>query len=208
MSALKKIILATHNAGKVREIDDLLRPLGVETISAADLSLPEPEETETTFTGNARIKALGAARASGLPALSDDSGLAVDALGGDPGIYAARWAEVPPSELAWTGGPRRDFDMAMWHVWDGITRAKGETSARFICALCLAFPDGTSRVYEGTVEGNIVWPPRGKNGFGYDPIFQMIGDNKTCGEITPAEKHAKSHRADAFKKFLKAEFDQ
>ena len=205
---VKKIVLATHNAGKVREIDDLLRPLGMETVSAATLNLPEPDETETTFEGNARLKAVAAAVASGLPALSDDSGLAIDALNGEPGIYAARWAEVPASELAWTDGPRRDFDMAMWHVWGRMQRAGGPTTARFICALCLAFPDGSSRVYEGTVDGDIVWPPRGANGFGYDPIFQMTGDTQTCGEITPAEKHAKSHRADAFAKFLKAEFDQ
>ncbi|WP_371396720.1 RdgB/HAM1 family non-canonical purine NTP pyrophosphatase [Fretibacter rubidus] len=208
MPDFNTIVLATHNAGKVREIDDLLRPLGIKTVSAAELNLAEPDETELTFEGNARLKAVAAAVASGLPALSDDSGLAVDALGGEPGIYAARWAEVPASELDWTNGPRRDFDMAMWHVWDGMQRAGGPTTARFVCALCLAFPDGTSRVYEGSVEGNIVWPPRGTNGFGYDPIFQMIGDTKTCGEISPAEKHAKSHRADAFKKFLNAEFDQ
>lgn len=213
MADFKKLVLATHNAGKVREISALLGPLGVSTISAGDLGLPEPEETETTFAGNARLKALACARASGLPSLSDDSGLAVDALNGDPGIYAARWAEIPQSELDWTGrgnsmAARRDFDMAMWHVNDLMTKAGGPRTARFICALCLAYPDGTNRVYEGTVEGEIVYPPRGKNGFGYDPIFQMIGYDKTCAEITPEEKHATSHRADAFAKFLKAEFNQ
>lgn len=215
MADFKKLVLATHNAGKVREISALLEPFGITTISAGDLGLAEPEETETTFAGNARLKALACARASGLPSLSDDSGLAVDALGGDPGIYAARWAEIPQSELDWMGrgsgmAARRDFDMAMWHVNDLMTKAggalKGVRTARFICALCLAYPDGTNRVYEGTVEGEIVYPPRGKNGFGYDPIFQMIGYDKTCAEITPEEKHATSHRADAFAKFIAAEF--
>lgn len=208
MPPFQKIVVASHNEGKVREIRDLLRPFGIDTVSSAELNLPEPDETETTFIGNAAIKAVAAATASGLPALSDDSGLAIDGLNGDPGIYAARWAEVPASELAWTQGARRDFDMAMWHVNDRLTRGGGPRTARFICALCLAFPDGSSRSYEGTVEGEIVWPPRGDKGFGYDPIFQMIGDSQTFAEIEPDEKHAKSHRADAFAKFLKAEFDE
>ena len=198
---LTQLVVASHNTGKVREIRDLLRPLGVETLSAAELNLPEPEETETSFAGNARLKALAAANASGLPALSDDSGLAVDALDGAPGIYAARWAELPKFE-----GGGRDFDMAMWHVQDQISAKGGPTTARFICALCLAYPDGHTDVYEGTVEGDIVWPPRGSKGFGYDPIFQAVGDRLTFAEIEPAEKHAKSHRADAFEKFLKAQF--
>jgi len=199
-STLSKIVIASHNQGKLREIDDLLRPYGIETISAGTLGLPEPDETETTFAGNARLKALASARGSGLPALSDDSGLAVDALGGEPGIYAARWAEKPRCE-----GGGRDFDMAMWHVHD---RLKGSTNrrARFICALCLAFPDGKTEVFEGCVEGNIVWPPRGDKGFGYDPIFQALGDELTFAQITPEEKHAKSHRADAFAKFLKSDY--
>jgi len=197
--SLNQILVASHNAGKVREIRDLLTPFGVKTISAAELNLPEPEETETTFSGNAALKALAAARASGLPALSDDSGLAVDALGGAPGIYAARWAEIPTSE-----GGGRDFDMAMWHVQDQM--GDGVRSARFICALCLAFPDGTTHIYEGKVEGEIVWPPRGDKGFGYDPIFQALGDQQTFAEITPEAKHAKSHRADAFAKFVAAYF--
>jgi XTP/dITP diphosphohydrolase len=199
-STLSKIVIASHNQGKLREIDDLLRPYGIETISAGALGLPEPEETETTFAGNARLKALASARGSGLPALSDDSGLAVDALGGEPGIYAARWAEKPRCE-----GGGRDFDMAMWHVHD---RLKGSTNrrARFICALCLAFPDSKTEVFEGRVEGNIVWPPRGDKGFGYDPIFQALGDELTFAQITPEEKHAKSHRADAFAKFLKSDY--
>ena len=201
MFDIRKIVVASHNEGKVREIRDLLRPYGVETISAGELNLPEPEETETTFAGNAELKARAAAEASGLPALSDDSGLAVDALGGDPGIYAARWAEKPKCE-----GGGRDFDMAMWHVQDRM--GEGVRTARFICALCLAYPQGEAKIYEGKVEGEIVWPPRGDKGFGYDPIFQAIGDKLTFAEIEPAEKHAKSHRADAFAKFLKDQFPQ
>ena len=199
MKTISKIVVASHNEGKVREIRDLLRPFGVETVSAGELNLPEPEETETTFAGNAKLKARAAANASGLPALSDDSGLAVDALGGDPGIYAARWAEKPASE-----GGGRDFDMAMWHVQDRMK--DGVRTARFICALCLAYPEGEAEIYEGTVEGEIVWPPRGDKGFGYDPIFQALGDRLTFAEIEPAAKHAKSHRADAFAKFLKDQF--
>jgi len=201
MEKLTKIVVASHNQGKVREIRELLDPLGVETVSAADLDLPEPEETETTFAGNARLKAQAAAARSGLPSLSDDSGLAVDALDGDPGIYAARWAAVPKIE-----GGGRDFDMAMWRVHSEMQKKGGTDRARFICALCLAFPDGHYEIYEGKVEGRIVWPPRGHKGFGYDPIFQAIGDRLTFAEIDPAEKHAKSHRADAFTKFLKSRF--
>ena len=199
MKNITKIVVASHNEGKVREIRDLLAPFGVETVSAGELGLPEPEETETTFIGNAELKARAAADASGLPALSDDSGLAVDALNGDPGIYAARWAEKPSCE-----GGGRDFDMAMWHINDLI--GEGVRTARFICALCLAHPHGEAKSYEGKVEGEIIWPPRGDKGFGYDAIFQAIGDSKTFAEIDPAEKHAKSHRADAFAKFLKAQF--
>jgi len=201
MKTLTKIVVASHNQGKVREIRDLLLPLGVETVSAGELNLPEPEETETSFSGNAKLKALAAARASGLPALSDDSGLAIDALGGDPGIYAARWAAIPACE-----GGGRDFNMAMWRVNSEMSRLGGPKTARFICALCLAFPNGDTEVYEGRVEGKIIWPPRGEKGFGYDPVFQAIGDTLTFAEIEPAEKHAKSHRADAFAKFLKARF--
>ena len=199
MKNITKIVVASHNEGKVREIRDLLAPFGVETVSAGELGLPEPEETETTFIGNAELKARAAAEASGQPALSDDSGLAVDALGGDPGIYAARWAEKPSCE-----GGGRDFDMAMWHVNDKI--GDGVRTARFICALCLAYPNGEAKSYEGKVEGEIIWPPRGDKGFGYDPIFRALGDSKTFAEIDPAEKHAKSHRADAFAKFLKDQF--
>jgi len=199
-----KIVVASHNEGKVREIRDLLRPFGLETVSAAELNLPEPEETETSFSGNAKLKALAAAKAAGLPALSDDSGLAVDGLGGDPGIYAARWAELPRIEKE-TYGTRRDFDMAMWHVNDRLGDNPNRR-ARFICALCLAWPNGETSVYEGTVEGEMIWPPRGKKGFGYDPMFQQLGSTQTFAEIDPAAKHAVSHRADAFVKFLADQF--
>ena len=199
-----KIVVASHNAGKVREIRDLLAPHGLETVSAAELDLPEPEETETTFSGNAALKAIAAAKAADLPALSDDSGLAVDALNGDPGIYAARWATLPRIERE-TYSQRRDFDMAMWHVNDQLG-ATDNRRARFICALCLAWPDGHTSIYEGTVEGEMIWPPRGDKGFGYDPMFQQLGANQTFAEIEPDAKHAISHRADAFKKFLADQF--
>jgi len=198
IDTITKIVVASHNEGKVREIRELLAPFGVETVSAAELNLPEPEETGLTFAANAELKAKAAADASGLVALSDDSGLAIDALNGDPGIYAARWAEVPE------GG--RNFNFAMARVFEEMKKVGGPKTARFICALTLAFPDGDMHTYEGKVEGNIVWPPRGKKGFGYDPIFQAIGDDLTFAEIDPAEKHAKSHRADAFAKFIKAWF--
>lgn len=200
LKSYTKIVVASHNEGKVREIRDLLLPFGFETLSAGDLDLPEPEETETTFAGNARLKARAAMEATGLPALSDDSGLDVTALDGQPGIYAARWAELPDAE-----GGGRDFDMAMWHVHDKLGDAT-DRSARFICALCLAFPNGEDRVYEGKVEGDITWPPRGDKGFGYDPIFKAKGDRLTFAEIEPDEKHAKSHRAAAFAKFLADQF--
>lgn len=198
IDTITKIVVASHNEGKVREIRDLLKPYGVETVSAAELNLPEPEETGLTFAANAELKARAAADASGLIALSDDSGLAIDALDGAPGIYAARWAELPE------GG--RDFNYAMARVYEEMKKADGAETARFICALSLAFPNGDIHTYEGKVEGTIVWPPRGEKGFGYDPIFQAIGDQLTFAEIEPAEKHAKSHRADAFTKFIKAWF--
>ncbi len=191
-----QIVVASHNEGKVREIRELLTPFGIITLSAKELGLPEPDETEPSFAGNAEIKARSAADLSGLPALSDDSGLAVDALNGEPGIFAARWAEVPKFE-----GGGRDFDMAMWHVNDRM-QGHSDRSARFICALCLAFPRGEAHIYEGKVEGEIIWPPRGNKGFGYDPIFQARGDKITFAEMEPAAKHAKSHRADAFNKFI------
>lgn len=201
MGTLEKLVIASHNFGKVREIGELLAPYGVEVLSAADLNLPEPKETELTFAGNAKLKAVAAAKASGLPALSDDSGLAVDALDGAPGIYSARWAQLPRIE-----GGGRDFAMAMWRLHTEMKAKTGPKTARFICALCLAYPDGQTEVYEGKVEGEIVWPGRGRNGFGYDPVFKADGDTHTFGELEPAAKHAKSHRADAFAKFIKAQF--
>lgn len=197
LSAGQTLVVASHNQGKVREIRALLEPFGLHAISAAELDLPEPEETEDSYAGNARLKAVAAATTSGHPALSDDSGIDVTALGGQPGIYAARWAE--------DGTGNRDFMRAMSRVQSELGDS-ADRSARFSCALCLAFPDGSNIVYEGTCEGDIVWPPRGDKGFGYDPIFVMNGDDQTFGEIDPDEKHAKSHRAAAFAKFLADQF--
>lgn len=193
----QKLVIASHNKGKLREIADLLHPLGIETVSAGDLELEEPEETEDSFAGNARIKAHFAARASGLPALSDDSGLMVDALDGAPGIHTAGWAETPNG---------RDFHMAMRRVWDLLEekQAPEPRTARFCCTLCLAWPDGADEIFEGTVEGRLVWPLRGELGFGFDPMFQPVGRDQTFGEMDPAEKHAMSHRAVAFAKLVKA----
>lgn len=188
----RQVVIASHNAGKVREISDLLRPLNVAVVSAADLHLSEPEETEPTFVGNALIKARAAAAASGLPALADDSGLEVAALGGAPGVVSARWA-----------GPGKDFTIAMQRVWDELSARPGaDPAARFVCVLALAHPDGAEKVYEGEVRGRIVWPARGKNGFGYDPIFAADGYDMTFGEMDPADKHRISHRAQAFAKLL------
>ena len=190
----KKIVVASHNQGKVREIADLLRPFDITPVSAGDLGLPEPEETEKTFTGNALLKARAAATASGLPALSDDSGLAVSALNGEPGIYSARW-----------GGPEKDFNLAMQKVHEALEATGSEDrSAKFVCALALCWPDGEEAVFEGTVHGQIVWPMRGEKGFGYDPIFIADGHDITFGEMDPDEKHAISHRADAFRQLLDA----
>jgi len=190
----KRIVVASHNAGKVREINDLLRPFGLEAVSAADLNLPEPEETEDTFIGNALLKARAAASASGLPALSDDSGLAVDALDGAPGIHSARYA-----------GPDRDFDFAMARLdRDMAASGRPERTARFICALALVWPDGEEAAFEGKVEGEITFPPRGDQGFGYDPVFQPLGHSISFGEMDPAEKHGMSHRADAFRQLIAA----
>ncbi len=188
-----KLILASHNKGKLVEIAELLKPFGKSVVSAGDLGFEEPAETESTFEGNARIKAHFAAKSSSLPALSDDSGLQVQALGNAPGVYSADWAETNNG---------RDFEMAMGKVWDGLlkTHTPEPYKARFICVLCLAWPDGQDEVFRGTVDGTIVWPMRGSNGFGYDPIFQPIGHSQTFGEIDPTEKHAMSHRADAFAK--------
>ena len=196
----EKLVVASHNAGKVREIRDLLEPLGCGIISAAELDLPEPEETGATFEENARIKALAAAMASGFPALSDDSGLCVDALDGKPGIHSARWA-----------GPEKDFALAMRNVEEAMQAAgatgEADRSARFVAVLCLAWPDGHTELFRGEIEGVMVWPPRGTKGFGYDPVFLPEGHERTFGEMDTAEKHgwqrgqaeALSHRARAFK---------
>ena len=187
-----RLVVASHNAGKVREIGDLLAPLGVEAISAGDLGLPEPEETENTFVGNALLKARAASEASGLPALADDSGLEVMALAGAPGVFSARWA-----------GPTRNFDVAMARV-TSLLAAEDDRSARFVCALALVAPGADPLVVEGEVRGSIAPVPKGRLGFGYDPIFMPHGSLKTFGEIDPAEKHAISHRAQAFARLLSA----
>lgn len=198
--ALTRMCVASHNSGKIREITDLLAPFGVKTVSAAELGLEDPEETGLTFAANAELKARAAADASNMPALSDDSGLAVDALDGAPGIYSARYAELPD-------GSGRDFSYGMTRLYEELREKTPPYTARFVCALSLAFPhSGKIHTYEGTVEGEIIWPPRGGNGFGYDPIFLASGDELTFGELPPADKHAKSHRADAFTKFMKAWF--
>jgi len=189
-----KLVIASHNAGKVREIGELLARFDVQVVSAGDLGLPEPEETGTTFIANAELKALAAAKAADLPALADDSGLAVDCLGGDPGIYSARWA-----------GPGKDFSAAMESVQTKMGNAS-DRSARFVCALTLAWPDGHVESFEGVVQGDIVWPPRGANGFGYDPFFLPKGGELTFGEMEAQAKHAISHRADAFAKLVAACF--
>ncbi len=185
------LVLATHNAGKLREIRELLAPLGFVVKSAGELGLSEPEETGDTFVANAELKARAAADASGLVALADDSGLAVAALDGAPGIYSARWA-----------GGAKDFDGAMARVERELNGAT-DLSAKFVCALALAEPHGDIEIFEGDVRGHLEFPPRGTRGFGYDPIFVMDGMTQTYGEIDPDEKHAISHRARAFAKFLK-----
>ncbi|MCV6825603.1 MULTISPECIES: RdgB/HAM1 family non-canonical purine NTP pyrophosphatase [Halocynthiibacter] len=190
----KKIVLASHNAGKLREISELLAPFGIEVVSAGELGLEEPEETESTFVGNARIKAHFAAKSANLPALSDDSGISVDALDGEPGVYTADWAETPNG---------RDFPMAMKKVWDKLEAKSAPLprTAAFCCTLCLAWPDGHDEVFEGRVDGSLTWPMRGDRGFGFDPIFVPNGKEETFGEMDPSEKNAMSHRADAFAKF-------
>jgi XTP/dITP diphosphohydrolase len=206
----RKIIVATHNAGKLAEIRELLAPYGLEAVSAGELGLPEPPETGTTFEENAYTKAFASASATGLPALSDDSGLEVDALGGDPGVYTADWAEKPD-------GSGRDFRMAMQKVED-LLREKGATEparrgGRFVAVLCLAWPDGGAEYFRGEVEGTLVWPPRGHRGFGYDPVFKPNGYEQTFGEMNASEKHSweagrgdlgLSHRARAFARFATA----
>jgi len=194
-----RLVVATHNDGKLREIRDLLSPFGVEPVSAKALGLPEPAETEESFEGNARIKAHAAARASGLPALSDDSGIAIDALDGAPGVRTADWSEGP-------GG--RDFGRAMARAWSeiGASGRPAPHAARFLCCLCLAWPDGADAVFMGRVEGHVIWPPRGAQGFGYDPMFVPEGHELTFGEMDPAAKHAISNRADAFRQLVAACF--
>ncbi len=195
-----RLVIASHNAGKVREIGALLAPYGIETVSAAALDLPEPIENGTTFIANAELKALQAADLSGLPALADDSGLCVAALGDEPGIFSARWAEMDDGS--------RDFAEAMRRVEARLQDAgpAAPRDAHFICALTLAWPDGHSESFEGRIDGALVWPPRGANGFGYDAIFVPNGHEQTFGEMEPAIKHAMSHRADAFGKLVAAVF--
>ncbi|WP_126172799.1 RdgB/HAM1 family non-canonical purine NTP pyrophosphatase [Altericroceibacterium xinjiangense] len=200
-----KIVIATHNAGKLKEISALLAPYGVECLSAGSLGLPEPAETGQTFVANALIKARAAAEASGLPALADDSGLSVAALDGRPGVYTADWAERQWFE----GEPGRDWFMAVGKV-EGMLQAKGADASReawFSCVLALAWPDGEHAVYEGRVDGTLTWPPRGSVGFGYDPVFVPVGHDRTFAEIDPAEKHRISHRADAFAKLVADQFE-
>ena len=190
------LVIASHNPGKVREIAALLRPFGVAVKSAAELDLPEPKETGTTFTANAELKALAAAENSGVAALADDSGLVVTALKGEPGIYSARWA-----------GPEKDFGVAMRKVEDEL-KGKDGRAAHFTCALALCWPDGHMETFEGFVHGTLVWPPRGTQGFGYDPVFQADGYTITFGEMDSDEKHRISHRARAFKKLVDACFQK
>lgn len=189
-----KLVIASHNPGKVREIGELLAPFGAEVISAGELGLDEPVEDGLTFIANAEIKAEAAAAATGLPALADDSGLAVHALNGDPGIYSARWA-----------GPSKDFNIAMKNVNQALESMEDRT-AHFACALTLCWPDGHMESFEGQVHGNMVWPPRGDHGFGYDPTFMANGMDITFAQMEPQAKHLISHRANAFKKLVEACF--
>ncbi len=203
----KKIVVASHNQGKVREIRDLLRPLGIETVSAGELGLDDVEETGTSFIANAELKALAAARAANLPALSDDSGLAVDSLDGAPGIYSARWTEDEQGNRNWALGMERVYEALKERSGQEKANQEGANdvkTARFICALSLALPDGSLQSFEGKVEGKIVWPARGDKGFGYDPIFEPLGHDITFGQMEPEAKHAMSHRADAFAQLLAA----
>lgn len=199
--AEKQLVIATHNKGKLREIKVLFDRFDFTVIAADSLGLAEPEETETSFRGNALLKARAAAQASSLPALADDSGLAVAALDGAPGIYSARWA-----------APDGNFDKAMQRVHDELTRVGAkdvgatDLSAQFICALAVVWPDGDEVCVEGRVNGQISWPPRGNLGFGYDAIFQPDGYHQSFGEMAPQEKHAMSHRADAFAQLLQQVF--
>ena len=187
-----RLVIASHNQGKVIEISDLLRPLAIDIVSARELGLDEPEETGQTFIENAVLKAALAAKAAQLPALADDSGLVVNALGGAPGIYSARWA-----------GPEKDFNHAMRRVSEALLfGGSPDRSCSFVCALALAWPDGHTESFEGRVDGSVTWPARGQNGFGYDAIFTPLGRQQTFGEMDPVEKHAMSHRADAFSQLI------
>ena len=190
-----RLVVASHNPGKLREMAALLEPYGIGTVSAGELGLLEPAETEETFAGNARIKAHAAAGGSGLPALADDSGILVDALDGAPGVHTADWAETPAG---------RDFPLAMTKVWLMLEAlgAPEPRTARFHCTLCLAAPDGRDWLFEGEVPGRLVWPMRGELGFGFDPIFLPDGETETFGEMDPGRKHAISHRARAFEIFV------
>lgn len=200
------LVIASHNPGKLREIAELIEPFGITVTSAGDLGLAEPEETGATFAENAALKARAATQSAGRPALADDSGLAVHALGGAPGIHSARWA-----------GPDKDFGAAMARVERELAAARARSGAEdrgaedrraaFVCALCLAVPEGGERSFEGRIEGRLVWPPRGTHGFGYDPIFVPEGFEITFGEMEPAEKHRISHRARAFAKLVRAVFE-
>ncbi|MFT5508622.1 MAG: XTP/dITP diphosphohydrolase [Hyphomicrobiaceae bacterium] len=199
-----RLVIASHNQGKLREFSELLAPYGIDTTSAAELNLPEPEETGTTFVANSLLKAFAASQATGLPALADDSGIEVDALGGEPGIYSARWA-----------GPDKDFNAAMRQVYDGVVAQggwiDGNRRANFNATLVIVWPEltaaGAHASFEGKSFGTLQWPPRGDGGFGYDPMFQPDGADKTFGEMRPEEKHAHSHRARALKLFVKASVD-
>jgi XTP/dITP diphosphohydrolase len=195
-----RLVVATHNAGKHEEISALLAPWGIAVVSAAEMGLPEPEETETTFLGNARIKAHAAAQATGLPALADDSGIEIDALDGAPGVHTADWAETPKG---------RDFVQAMTRAWNELQAvgAPAPYTARFRCTLVLAWPDGHDEAFQGKLEGVCVWPMRGAQGHGYDPMFQPEGRDVTLGEMDFAEKNRISHRADAFARFTAACLD-
>lgn len=194
--AEKRLVIASHNPGKVREIGELLAPFRIQVSPAGEHGVPEPEETGTTFRANAELKARAVMLATGLPSLADDSGLAVRALDGEPGIYSARWA-----------GPNKDFALAMRKVEDALaTKRAADRAAHFVCALALAWPDGHVEHFEGRVDGTLIWPPRGTQGFGYDPMFLPDGHKLTFGEMEPAKKHDMSHRARAFADLVAACF--
>ena len=206
-----RLVIASHNEGKVREIAALLGPYGIEPVSAASLDLPEPEETGATFMDNADLKARAAADLTGMVALADDSGLCVEALGNRPGIFSARWALAEGGHVPADNEPGhvegdRDFMRAMRRVEAEVEALGPDVSrnAHFVCALALVWPDGHSEWFEGRVDGCLVWPPRGDNGFGYDPMFEPEGGERTFGEMDPDAKHAISHRADAFRKLVAA----